>query len=85
MLLKKEFSKNFLRTALYSRKSSLGIGLILPKIIIDMLKLKMCIGNKRKSRNTANTITAHEDIQYIEAGQNIIISENLIYRYLKST
>ena len=50
-----------------------------------MLKLKVHIRNKKKSRNTANAITAHENMQNIEVGRNITIGENSNQRYQKYT
>ena len=38
---------NFPRASLYSRKNSVGIGLINPKTALSMLTWKFCIGNWR--------------------------------------
>ena len=53
MLIKLGLSRKYPRTALYSRKSALGIGLMKPNTIIAILKLKSYIGNKRRLGNAA--------------------------------
>ena len=57
---------------------------MIPQTILDMLKLKLYIGNKRKKGNAANMVKAHKEIQYIEVGRNTRISRNLINRYQKA-
>ena len=39
-------NRNFPETVLYTRHSALGLGLMNPKMILDMLKLKLYIKNK---------------------------------------
>ena len=47
IISKLQLNKNFLKSLLYLRKSFLGLNLIIPKIVIDMLALKGYLGNKR--------------------------------------
>ena len=84
LLSKLRFRKKFPRTALYSRKCALGIGLMTPSTIIDILKLKMHVGNKQKKRNVVDAVSAQENMQKEEARQNIIIGENSEQRYQKA-
>ena len=62
LLSKLRFRKKFPRTALYSRKSALGIGLMTPSTIIDILKLKIHVVNKQKKRNVVDAISAQENM-----------------------
>jgi len=45
------------------RKIALGIGIISPRTIIDTLKLKLFVGNKRKIGNACDSIKIQEDYQ----------------------
>ena len=56
-----------------------------PQTIMDMLKLKLHIGNKRKLGNGNDAIKAQEDMINVEAGRNVEIGENLNKRYWKET
>jgi len=49
-----------------------------------MLKLKLYIGNKKKTGNATEAVKAHKEMQYIEGGRNIIIGENPMQRYWKA-
>lgn len=83
MLVKLGLSKKYPRTALYSRKSALGVGLMMPSTLIAVLKLKAYIGNKRRLGNTAKSIKIQEEYQEIEAGRTISLGENPKFRYWK--
>ena len=48
MLMKLSLSTKFPGALLWSRKSALGVGLMEPCTITDVLKLKLFIGNMRK-------------------------------------
>ena len=48
LLIKLGLSQNFLWKVLYSRKSALGIGIMKPSSIINILRAKLYLGNKRK-------------------------------------
>ena len=67
------------------RKIALGIGIMSPRTIIDILKLKLFIGNKQKTGNAYDSIKIQEDYQQIEASRNITIGENSELRYWKET
>ena len=54
ILMKLGLSKKFPRAVLFSRKSALGVGLMEPHTIIDVLKLKLFIGNMRKKETQRN-------------------------------
>ena len=52
IIMKLGLSKKFLRPVLCSHKSVLGVGLMEPSTIIDVLKLKLFIGNMRKMKRS---------------------------------
>ena len=52
MLMKLGLSIKFLRNVMHSRKSALGIVLLLPSIVIASKKLKLCIGSRRREENS---------------------------------
>ena len=81
ILVKMGLSRKFLWTILYTRKSILGIGLMKPSTIIDILKLKLYIRNKQKEGNAKESIEAHEGFQKIEASQNLELGEDSKQRY----
>ena len=85
MLLKLGLSRKFPRTALYSRKSALGVGLILPSTLIAVLKLKLYVGNIRKLGNAADSIKVQKGYQEVEAGRVVTLGENPNLRYWKKT
>ena len=85
MLRKLGLSVKFPRTALYSRRSALGVGLMLPSTLIAMLKIKLYVGNIRKLGHATDSIKMQEDYQEIEAGRNIRLGENPKMRYWKKT
>ena len=60
MSIESELSRNFSRTILCSRRSVLGVELILLSALIAALKLKQCIRNKRKKGNTTKLIKSRE-------------------------
>ena len=61
MLIKLGFSKKFPRTALYIRKSVLGVEMIKPETIIAILKLKQYIRNVKKPGNAGKSIRIQEE------------------------
>ena len=81
ILLKLGFSKNFSRTALCTRRSALKIGLMTPQTIIEILKLKLYIGNKRKKGNVYKVVKVQEDITSVKVGQNFTMGEVLSRKY----
>jgi len=76
-----KFSRKFLQNALYLRKIVLEIGLMEPSTIIDILKLKLYIGNKQKGGNTTQMIESHEELKQIEAWKSISLEEDPNNRY----
>ena len=74
-------SRKYPRTALYSRKSALGVGLMLPSTLLAVLKLKLYIGNMRKLGNAAEAIQVQLDYQEVEAGRVVTIGEDSELRY----
>ena len=62
MLLRKlGLSKNFPRHLLHSRKTVLGIGLLGPRTIVDVLALKLFFGHKRMNDKVTKLIQTNED------------------------
>ena len=61
LLRKMKLSEKFPRSVLYSRKTALGIGLLAPRTIIDVLSLKLYIGNQRLNSKVAQIIQINED------------------------
>ena len=57
------FQFKILQTALYIRKSTLGIRFIAQRIISDILKLKIHVGNNKKSDNAMDLIKRQEELQ----------------------
>jgi len=85
ILKKLGFSKNFPRNVLYSRKSALGIGLMDPNTIMDTLKLRLYLGNKRKKGNAYEALRAQEELLQVDAGRRVNKGENPKDRYWKVT
>ena len=57
-------------------KTALGIRIMEPTTIIDILKLQMHIWNKEKRGNTAQIIKAQEELQQIDTGKNLKLKED---------
>ena len=68
-------SEKFPRSILYSRKTALGIGLLAPRTIIDVLSLKLYIGNQRLNSKVAQIIQINEDNARISYGYSESILE----------
>ena len=51
IIIKLGLSIKHLRKVLHNQKGALGIGLMKPRMIVDVMKLKLFVGNKRKNRN----------------------------------
>ena len=66
ILIKLGLSRKFPRTVLCSRKSVLGVGLMLPSALIATLKLKLCIRNKRAENRIATLLSINEELQFIK-------------------
>ena len=81
LLIKMGLSRTIPRNALCMRKSVLGIRLHLTSAAIEVIKLKLCIENKRRMGNTGNFIELHEEYQEIEAGRKINLGEDSMKRH----
>ena len=68
ILRKLGLSKNFPRSILYSRKTALGIGLLTPVTIIDVLALKLYFGHKRANDRVGNIIQINKDNARLQYG-----------------
>ena len=54
-------SEKFPRKVLYSRKTSLGVELLAPRMIVDILALKLYVGHQRAESRVAKIIQINED------------------------
>jgi len=81
LLLKLGLSRNFPRSVLYSRKSALGIGIMIPSTIIAILKAKLYVSNVRAGGNTVQAVRVQEEYLKIEAGWEIEVGYDLSLRY----
>ena len=75
ILRKLGLSENFPRSVLYSRKTALGIGLLAPATIIDVLALKLYFGHKRANDRIGKAIQINEDNARIQYGYSKSIVE----------
>ena len=50
MVQKLSLGVNFPRKLLYVRKDALGVGLMEPQTVIDLLAIKLYVGNKRREQ-----------------------------------
>ena len=77
ILRKLGFSVTFPRNVMYLSKEMLGLGLFLPSTMIATQSLKLFLGNKRGTTNTARIINALEESMWAEGGLNECIINNL--------
>ena len=70
ILKKLGLGEKFPRLCLYSKRSSLGIGLMKPKIILAILALKLYIGHKRIRSNISRKISINEQMQFLQDRYN---------------
>jgi len=54
-------SQKFLRKALYARKSALGVGLMSPSMILNILALKLYVSHKRGETEVSKMIRINEE------------------------
>ena len=83
LLIKLGLSRNFPRRVLYSRKSALGIGIMKPSTIINILNAKLYLGNKRMEGVANEAIKLQEEYLVVEAGRTISVSYKKENRYWK--
>ena len=81
LLIKLGLSRRFPRAVLHSRKSALGIGIMTPRTIIDILKAKLHVGNVRREGETNAAIALHEELLVVEAGRNVAIGSHDEHRH----
>ena len=68
MIRKLGLRDKFPRKLLCVQKTSLGVGLIAPNTVIDMLATKLWIGNNRLQGELGNVSKAHEENSFVESG-----------------
>ena len=68
LLRKIKLSEKFPRNVLYLRKTALEIGLLALRTIVDILSLKLCIGNQRLSSKVVQLIQINKDNTRISYG-----------------
>ena len=61
ILKKLGLSEKFPRAVLHSRKTALGVGLMKPTTIVNILTLKLCVGHKRFNDRIAKIIGLNEE------------------------
>ena len=81
LLIKLGLSRKFPRAVLYSRKSTLGIRIMTPSIIINILKAKLYVGNVRKRGETSRAIVMHQEMMIVEVGREVGIWYDPQIRY----
>ena len=68
MVQKLSLGINFPRRLLYVRKDALGVGLMEPQIVIDLLAIKLHVGNKRREQELGGITDVHEDMGFWDSG-----------------
>ena len=68
MVQKLSLGVNFPRKLLYVRKDALGVGLMEPQTVIDLLAIKLYVGNKRREQELGGIINVHEDMGFWDSG-----------------
>ena len=61
ILRKLKLSERFPRKVLHMRNSALGVGLIAPRTIVEVLALKLHVGHQRARSKVAKIIQINED------------------------
>jgi len=61
LLRKMNLSEKFPRHVLYSRKTALGVGLLAPSTIVDILSVKLYMGHQRMNSRVSKMIQINED------------------------
>ena len=75
ILRKLHLSEKFPRRMMCVDKKSLGLGLMRPKTIMSMLKLKQCFGNMRLLNNASDMIKTNSENEQILSGRSKNIHE----------
>ena len=58
------------REVLYARKTALGVRIVAPSTAIDILALKLYVGNKRAKNRIAGLLSIIEEMQFVESRIN---------------
>ena len=81
LLIKLGLGQKFPHKVLYSRKSALGVRIMIPKTIINILKAKLYIGNVRKRGETNKVIELHSELINVESDRELGIGYDPQKRY----
>ena len=73
LIMKLGLSRKFPRHFLRSRKSVLGVGIMMPKAMIAILKAKKYLRNIRRRGETNNSMLAQHELMTVEAGSEVSI------------
>ena len=68
MIRKLGLGDKFPRKLLHFQKKSLGVGLIAPTAVIDMLATILWVANNRLKGDLSNTANVHEENSFIDSG-----------------
>ena len=75
ILRKIGLSKKFSRYVLYSRRTALGIGLMSPRTIMDVLVLKLYVDHNRMESEVARMIKVNEENEMLHYGYSTRVLE----------
>ena len=75
LLRKMKLSEKFPRNVLYSRKTALGVGLLAPRTIVDILSLKLYIGHQRMKSKVSEIFQINKDNARVSYGYSTSILE----------
>ena len=75
MLRKLRLSEKFSRKVLHYRKTSLGVGLLAPRTIVDVLALKLHVGHQRADSKVDKMIQINEENVRISCGHSVSVIE----------
>ena len=70
ILAKLKLSCKMPKDVLYSRRSALSVGLILPETVVTIAQLKLYFGNKRMQSEIFNMIELNEQYREVESCLN---------------
>ena len=63
------------------QKSALGVGIMIPKTTIGMLKAKTCLGNIRERGEINKAIVNQQELMMVEAGRETSIGHDSAKRH----
>ena len=76
IIIKLGLSAKCLGKALCYQKGALGIGLMKPRTIVNMIKLKLFISNEQKNGNAKLAIECQEEFYQVEARRCALLGED---------